>query len=162
MNRERRSRLSFDQSKLVIDSEVKLVSGFGGPPSSGCVQIFETSPSVLINEIPLPSGVQPIRAPTGILRYLTAEPPSIEKIANLAFVLSFTFTQHATNFPSGDMSGWKADPSMNRMGEPPSTGTFHTWRSISGPAIFPDVKKAHFPSGVREGCHAPPPLVNRT
>src|SRR5437588_11001606 len=56
--RERARRPSGNQSNQKISSEAKCVTGFGGPPATGCSQMLSTPFTVLTKETAWPSGVK--------------------------------------------------------------------------------------------------------
>jgi len=154
---------SLDHPKENIRSDIKLVSRFGGPPSSGWLHMLETpcrvsiyrrEPSSLAQQ-----GATDVLVVGGISRVLTSCPPSKGKItrvmrAKLTSVLAF---QQAISFPSGEITGpiKKAFP-ISLTGSPPSMGTFR----ICDPPWANTVYTTHLPSGEQLGQNSLLPLVN--
>src|SRR4029453_10568712 len=116
-------------------SEVKCVTGFGGPPPTGCSQTLTALFTRLRKATAWPSGVQCTSPPlvSGTGKTLAGRPPAKGTIANAAGRLGSGKYQQAIHMPSGEIDGKKEVELGHAHTGPPPIGNFHKNSFISSP-----------------------------
>src|SRR6185369_10109193 len=137
-------------AKLFMNSDLNLVSCFGGPPSSGVLQMFRIPEALSRYAIDFPSGSQAKAigdAVSGNSMVFTGSPPSKGSSATLGWLEDSSGYTHAISLPSGEIEASSQDCLATCTGVPPSIPTLDTVQILD----LVDINTTELPSGEQTG-----------